>query len=78
MCPLRACPPLLARPAAAELTPSGEVLLCTGTVHTPHLLMLSGVGPEATLCEHGVSVVADSPHLGANLQDHPAALIALK
>lgn len=62
----------------AELAANGEVLMCTGTVHTPHLLMLSGVGPEAALREHGVNVVADSPNLGANLQDHPAALIALK
>lgn len=58
---------------AAELAPGGEVVMCAGAIHTPHLLMLSGVGPSATLREHGVDVVADLPDVGANLQDHPAA-----
>ncbi|GLC45037.1 hypothetical protein PLESTB_001461800 [Pleodorina starrii] len=62
----------------AELAPGGEVLMCTGAVHTPHLLMLSGVGPAATLREHGLDVVANLPGVGANLQDHPAAVVAVR
>ena len=53
---------------AAELAPGGEVLLCAGAIHSPHLLQLSGVGPAATLRQHGIPVVADLPGVGANLQ----------
>jgi choline dehydrogenase len=47
-----------------------EVILCGGAVNSPQLLMLSGIGPAEHLREHGVEVVADSPDVGANLQDH--------
>jgi choline dehydrogenase len=47
-----------------------EVILCGGAVNTPQLLMLSGIGPAAHLYEHGIDVVADSPEVGSNLQDH--------
>ncbi|HET8603378.1 MAG TPA: GMC family oxidoreductase N-terminal domain-containing protein [Marmoricola sp.] len=49
-----------------------EVLLCGGAVNSPHLLMLSGIGPAAHLREHGIDVAVDLPGVGANLQDHPA------
>ncbi len=49
-----------------------EVLLCGGAVNSPHLLMLSGIGPGAHLREHGIDVVADLPGVGQGLQDHPA------
>ena len=47
-----------------------EVLLCGGAINSPQLLMLSGIGPAATLRRHGIEVVADSDQVGANLQDH--------
>jgi choline dehydrogenase-like flavoprotein len=47
-----------------------EVLLAAGAFNSPQLLMLSGVGPEAHLREHGIDVVADSPHVGEHLSDH--------
>lgn len=50
-----------------------EVILCAGAINTPHLLMLSGVGPAAHLAEHGIPVVADVPGVGQGLQDHLAA-----
>ena len=49
-----------------------EVLLCGGAVNSPHLLMLSGIGPASHLREHGIEVVADSAGVGQRLQDHPA------
>lgn len=49
-----------------------EVLLCGGTVNSPQLLMLSGVGPASHLRDVGVEVRVDSPGVGANLHDHPA------
>ena len=47
-----------------------EVVLCGGTVNTPHLLMLSGIGAADALMQHGITPVADVPGVGANLQDH--------
>ena len=47
-----------------------EVVLCGGAVASPHLLLLSGVGPAAQLAEHGVPVVVDLPGVGENLHDH--------
>jgi len=47
-----------------------EVILSAGAVNSPQLLQLSGVGPAALLARHGIAVVADSPAVGRNLQDH--------
>jgi len=47
------------------------VILAAGSLRTPQLLMLSGVGPAAQLREHGIRVLADLPGVGANLHDHP-------
>lgn len=49
---------------------AGEVILAAGAVGTPHLLMLSGIGPAAHLREHGLAVVHELPGVGGNLQDH--------
>jgi len=48
-----------------------EVIVSAGAVGSPHLLMLSGVGPAAQLREHDIAVLADSPGVGGNLSDHP-------
>lgn len=50
---------------------AGEVVLSLGAINTPHLLLLSGVGPAQHLREHAIDVVADLP-VGLNLQDHLA------
>jgi choline dehydrogenase len=47
-----------------------EVILCAGSIGSPHLLQLSGIGPAQLLRAHGIDVIADSPGVGANLQDH--------
>ncbi|PYD50512.1 choline dehydrogenase [Komagataeibacter saccharivorans] len=47
-----------------------EIILSGGPVNTPQLLKLSGIGPAAELREHGISVLADRPGVGENLQDH--------
>jgi len=49
----------------------GEIILAGGAIGSPHLLMLSGIGPADHLREHGIAVLADSPGVGANLSDHP-------
>ena len=48
----------------------GEVILSAGAIGSPHLLMLSGVGPAAQLAQHGIPVRFDKPGVGANLHDH--------
>ncbi len=47
-----------------------EVLVCAGSIASPQLLKLSGIGPAAELAEHGIPVVRDLPGVGENLQDH--------
>ena len=47
-----------------------EVILSGGAIGSPHLLMLSGIGPAAALRRHGLAVVHDAPGVGRNLQDH--------
>jgi choline dehydrogenase len=49
---------------------SGEVILSAGSIGTPQLLQLSGIGPGVLLQQHGVPVLHDAPGVGANLQDH--------
>ncbi|MGZ0712039.1 GMC family oxidoreductase (plasmid) [Coraliomargarita sp. W4R53] len=53
-----------------------EVILSGGSINTPQLLMLSGVGPAEHLGEHHIPVVVDSPDVGSNLQDHLVAGLA--
>ena len=49
----------------------GEVIVTSGALITPKLLMLSGIGPADHLREHGIAVAADLPGVGQNLIDHP-------
>jgi choline dehydrogenase-like flavoprotein len=53
------------------ITARRGVVLAAGSLRTPQLLMLSGVGPAGHLRAHGVPVIADPPGVGANLHDHP-------
>nr|WP_325168776.1 GMC family oxidoreductase N-terminal domain-containing protein [Paracoccus caeni] len=47
-----------------------EVILSSGAIGSPRLLMLSGIGPADHLHSLGIPVVLDQPEVGANLQDH--------
>ncbi len=61
------------RSATGELctvTASKEVILSAGAVGSPHLLMLSGIGPRRELEAAGVHCFVDSPHVGKHLKDH--------
>jgi choline dehydrogenase len=53
-----------------EVRATREVILSSGSIGTPHLLMLSGIGPAEELRALGVPVVVDLPGVGKNLQDH--------
>ncbi len=49
---------------------TSEVIVTSGAIGTPKLMMLSGVGPAGHLEEHGIKVVQDLPGVGRNLNDH--------
>ncbi|KAG8213261.1 hypothetical protein J3R82DRAFT_11733 [Butyriboletus roseoflavus] len=55
-----------------------EVIVCGGAIHSPQILMLSGIGPAPLLKKHNIPVVIDSPGVGANLLDHLAFHLRLK
>ena len=47
-----------------------ETILCAGSINTPKLLMLSGIGPTQHLNQIGIEVIQNLPGVGRNLQDH--------
>jgi choline dehydrogenase len=47
-----------------------EVIVAAGAVGSPHLLMLSGIGPADQLAQHGIPVLVDAQEVGQNLTDH--------
>ena len=52
------------------VTAKREVVLSAGSIGSPQILQLSGIGPAALLQQHGVPLVHELPGVGANLQDH--------
>jgi choline dehydrogenase len=60
----------VARGAGMDRILAREVILSGGSINSPQLLMLSGVGPADHLREHGVDPIADLPGVGSHLQDH--------
>jgi choline dehydrogenase len=55
-----------------------EVILSSGAVGTPHLLMHSGIGKAADLKAFGIGIVADRPGVGANLNEHPDFVVKVR
>jgi choline dehydrogenase-like flavoprotein len=55
---------------------SKEVILCSGALDTPKLLLLSGVGPAKELEALDISIIKDLPGVGKNLQDHCGVFLA--
>ena len=55
-----------------------ETILCAGAIQSPQILQLSGIGPASLLRSHGIDVIADSPEVGENLQDHYQFRIILR
>ena len=53
-----------------QLRADKEVLLCTGALQSPQILMLSGIGPKAHLESHGIAVQHELPAVGQHLHDH--------
>ena len=74
------------RVAGVEAESGGEiftvacdrVVLCAGALKSPHILMLSGVGPRDQLEEQGVPVVVESAGVGQNLFNHPMGSVSFQ
>jgi choline dehydrogenase len=54
-----------------------EVVLCAGAIHSPTILMRSGIGPAARLASLGIEVLQDLPAVGQGLMDHPIVRASL-
>jgi choline dehydrogenase len=55
-----------------------ETILAAGSIGSPQIMQLSGVGPGALLQEHGIPVLHEMPGVGENLQDHLQLRMAFK
>ncbi len=53
-----------------EIFANKEIILTAGAIGTPHILLLSGVGPKSEIEKHGILLVHELPGVGENLQDH--------
>lgn len=62
-----------AETSRGDIRAARAVVLACGSIQTPQLMMVSGLGPAAHLKEHGITVLRDLPHLGRHLRDHVAA-----
>lgn len=58
--------------AGLQTVNAHETIVCAGALHTPTILLRSGIGSGAALHSLGIDVVADLPGVGQNLQNHPA------
>lgn len=56
---------------------SKEVIVCGGTINSPQVLELSGIGDSAILEEAGVEVIVELPSVGENLNDHAVCALAV-
>jgi len=57
---------------------NAEIVLCGGSINSPQLLMLSGLGEAEQLSQHGIAIEHDLPGVGKNLQDHLQARLVYK
>lgn len=62
--------------AATETIQAAEVIVSAGAIHTPALLMRSGIGPAGDLTSAGVTMVAAREGVGRNLMEHPSIAVA--
>ncbi|MEC9309231.1 MAG: mycofactocin system GMC family oxidoreductase MftG [Chloroflexota bacterium] len=55
-----------------------EIIISSGAIASPQILLLSGIGPQGELHDLGIEVVKDVPGVGKNLRDHPAVFTLFK
>lgn len=59
------------RGSTEEIFAKKKVILSAGAIHSPQLLLLSGIGPRQELARHGISCLHELPGVGENFHDHP-------
>lgn len=73
----RACGAVVVRDGERMELRAREVILCAGAIHSPAMLIRSGIGPDDQLRRLGIAPVAERPGVGRNLQNHAYLNIAL-
>ncbi|MGI4861940.1 MAG: GMC family oxidoreductase [Janthinobacterium lividum] len=53
-----------------------QVIVCAGAIHSPAILLRSGIGPAGDLRALGIDVLADRPGVGGNLMEHPSIAVS--
>src|ERR1051325_8413156 len=66
----------IASPRKTEMVEARELVLTCGSIHSPAVLMRSGIGAPHELAKHGVGVVAPLPGVGRNLIEHPSISVS--
>ncbi|KAL7654183.1 hypothetical protein ACMYSQ_008848 [Aspergillus niger] len=61
-----------------EIAANREVIICAGSLNSPQILELSGIGKRDLLEKHSIPVVVDRPGVGENLQDHCLAAVSFE
>lgn len=56
---------------------AGEIVLCAGAVHSPAILMRSGLGPSMHLRDHGIPCLREMPDVGRHFMDHPVIRVKI-
>ena len=59
-----------------EANCNGEIIISSGTLSSPAILMRSGIGPSNHLKDLDIEIIEDSPGVGENLQEHPACWLS--
>jgi 5-(hydroxymethyl)furfural/furfural oxidase len=65
-----------ARLGSGEVLHATQVIVCAGAIHSPAILLRSGIGPASALSSLSIPVVADRPGVGANLMEHPSIAVS--
>lgn len=65
-------------PKPVTVKANKEVIISAGTIHTPQILQLSGIGPKSLLDSADIPVVVDLPGVGQNFQDHAWLSVAYR
>lgn len=56
--------------ATSTVTVNREAILAAGSIHSPQILQVSGIGASSLLTDIGVTTIVDLPAVGENFQDH--------
>jgi len=61
---------------SGEVIQARNVIVCAGAIHSPAMLLRSGIGPSDDLRALGIKVIADRPGVGGNLMEHPSIAVS--